>query len=68
LNACKSNSANLLRVETHPALSIKFPHKGNYEFRFKEVDEAVANIAPIFKVNWQVEKVIGALMPNVDFF
>jgi len=54
--------ANLLRVEFFPLFSIKLQIEGDDVFRIHKVDERIAHIAFIIEINWQLEKIILALV------
>jgi len=67
LNASVCDGAHFATVETLPALAVKLFDKRNDVARVDKVDERVTHVAPILKVNGQVEKVIRALVVHVDF-
>lgn len=59
LNSSICKCTSLIRVESFPASSTKLIKERRYsEMRFK-IDKRISNIALIFKVNRQIEKIIG---------
>ena len=66
LNATVGDLADFLRVERLPRLVVQVLIKRHNENRVDEVDKGVPNVTPVVKVQWQVEKVVFALMKPVD--
>lgn len=67
LDACKGHRAHLLRVEALPTLPVEGVDEGGNVLRVEKVDEAVPHVATILEVDGQVEEIVRALMPDIDF-
>ena len=66
LNSTKGNLTYLLAVERLPRLVVHILVEGHYVDWIDEVNEGVADIAPVIKIERQVEKVEAAFVSTVN--
>ena len=61
LHACVRDLTDFAAIEVGPALSVELAVKCNQVLGVDKIDEGISNVAFVFEVNRQVEKVILAL-------
>jgi hypothetical protein len=68
LNSAVGQLTNLFRVESLPGLAVKVVVKSHYKEWINHVDERVANVATVLKVDRQIKKVVSVRVVLVNPF
>jgi len=66
LDSCIGNFAHFFGIESFPFFVVEFFIESNNRLRIKKIDKCISNVALIFEIDWQIEKVVRSFVGFID--